>query len=172
MNYRNRQRIWAHAAQIDAVNSLGDFDNEPVVLLRDAEATLPDGEVVTWRGPNNYLEAGLVDAVRTCGKQLSDIAVLTITRTMAERLAGALEAVGIPICLLENYDGTSCDAVKVGTIHRAKGLDFAAVLHPAEPRPPEPLTGPERDRAAIAARRQLVAITRARDYVWIGIREA
>ena len=35
------------AAQIDAVNSLGDFDNEPVVLLRDAEVTLPDGEVVT-----------------------------------------------------------------------------------------------------------------------------
>ncbi|WP_330249313.1 UvrD-helicase domain-containing protein [Nocardia sp. NBC_00565] len=171
VNYRNRQRIWAHAAQIDAVNSLGGFDNEPVVLLRDAEVTLPDGEVVRWHGPNHYLEAGLVDAIRTCGKRLSDIAVLTRTRKMAERLAGALEAVGIPICLLESYDGTSCDAVKVGTVHRAKGLDFAAVLHPTEASPTEPLTGHDRDRAELAARQQLVAITRARDYVWIGIRE-
>ncbi|WP_405165895.1 AAA family ATPase [Nocardia sp. NBC_01499] len=171
VNYRNRQRVWAHAAQVDAVNSLGDFDNEPVVLLRDAEVTLPGGEVVTWRGPNQYLEAGLVDAIHTCGKPLSDIAVLTRTRKMAERIAGALEAAGIPICYLDGYRGTYCGAVKVGTVHRAKGLDFAAVLHPTELNPSGPHTGPDRDRAELAARQRLVAITRARDYVWIGITE-
>lgn len=171
VNYRNRRRVWAHAARIDAVNSLGDFDNEPVVLLQDADVILPDGEVVTWRGPNQYLEAGIVDAIRTCGKPLSDIVILTRTRWMAERLAGALDAAGIPIHSLEGYDGTQRDAVKIGTVHRAKGLDFAAVLHPTEPNPPGKLTGPDRDRAELAARQQLIAITRARDYVWIGIRE-
>ncbi|MFD8248824.1 UvrD-helicase domain-containing protein [Nocardia sp. NPDC059691] len=171
VNYRNRRRVWENAAGIDAVNELGDFDDAPGVPLRDADVTLPDGVVRIWRGPDQYLEAALVDGIRGCGKPLSDIAVLTRTRHEAGRLAGALEAVGIATLPLEDYDGTPRAAVKVGTVHRAKGLDFAAVFHPTWPAGADSRTGAGRERAELAERQKLVAITRARDYAWIGIRD-
>ncbi|WP_063021765.1 UvrD-helicase domain-containing protein [Nocardia niwae] len=164
VNYRNRRRVWENAAGIDAVNELGDFDDAPGVLLRDADVTLPDGVVRIWRGPDHYLEAALVEGIRECGKPLSDIAVLTRTRQEASRLAGALDAVRIATLPLEDYDGTPHAAVKVGTVHRAKGLDFAAVFHPTWSAGPRSRTGADRERAELADRQKLVAITRARDY--------
>ncbi|MEU2178119.1 UvrD-helicase domain-containing protein [Nocardia sp. NPDC019219] len=171
VNYRNRRRVWENAAGIDAVNLLGDFDDAPGVLLRDADVVLPDGVVRIWRGPDHYLEAALVDGIRGCGKPLSDMAVLTRTRQEAARLAGALDAVGIATLPLEDYDGTPQAAVKVGTVHRAKGLDFAAVFHPAWSGGSRSRTGADRERAELADRQKLVAITRARDYAWIGVRD-
>ncbi|MBF6222317.1 DEAD/DEAH box helicase [Nocardia abscessus] len=171
VNYRNRRRVWENAAGIEAVNALGDFDDAPGVLLRDADVALPDGLVHIWRGPDQYLEAALVHGIRGCGKPLSDIAVLTRTRRSADRLAGALDAVGIATLRLEEYDGTPVAAVKVGTVHRAKGLDFAAVFHPTWSRGGRPGAGASRERAELADRQKLVAITRARDYAWVGIRD-
>ncbi|MFG3619001.1 UvrD-helicase domain-containing protein [Nocardia sp. NPDC047654] len=171
VNYRNRRRVWENAAGIDAVNELGDFDDAPGVLLRDADVTLPDGVVRIWRGPDHYLESALVDGIRECGKPLSDIAVLTRTRQEAARLAGALDAVGIATLPLEDYDGTPHPAVKVGTVHRAKGLDFAAVFHPSWSGGAGPRTGASRERAQPAERQKLVAITRARDFAWLGVRD-
>lgn len=171
VNYRNRRRVWENAAGIDAVNELGDFDDAPGVLLRDADVTLPDGMVRIWRGPDHYLESALVDGIRECGKPLSDIAVLTRTRQEAARLAGALDAIGIATLPLEDYDGTPHPAVKVGTVHRAKGLDFAAVFHPSWSGGAGPRTGAGRERARLAERQKLVAITRARDFAWLGIRD-
>ncbi|WP_051174912.1 3'-5' exonuclease [Nocardia exalbida] len=171
VNYRNRRRVWENAAGIDAVNELGDFDDATGVLLRDADVTLPDGVVRIWRGPDHYLEPALVDGIRECGKPLSDIAVLTRTRQEAARLAGALDAVGIATLPLEDYDGTPHPAVKVGTVHRAKGLDFAAVFHPSWSGGAGPRTGASRERAQLAERQKLVAITRARDFAWLGIRD-
>ncbi|NKY30489.1 UvrD-helicase domain-containing protein [Nocardia gamkensis] len=170
VNYRNRRRVWENAAGIDAVNELGDFDDAPGVLLRDADVTLPDGVVRIWRGPDHYLESALVDGIRECGKPLSDIAVLTRTRKEAARLAGALAAVGIAALPLEDYDGTPHPAVKIGTVHRAKGLDFVAVFHPSWSGG-GPRTGASRERARLAERQKLVAITRARDFAWLGIRD-
>ncbi|MFF7942783.1 UvrD-helicase domain-containing protein [Nocardia gamkensis] len=171
VNYRNRRRVWENAAGIDAVNELGDFDDAPGVLLRDADVTLPDGVVRIWRGPDHYLESALVDGIRECGKPLSDIAVLTRTRKEAARLAGALDAVGIATLPLEDYDGTPHPAVKIGTVHRAKGLDFAAIFHPSWSGGAGPRTGASRERARLAERQKLVAITRARDFAWLGIRD-
>ncbi|MEU1548570.1 UvrD-helicase domain-containing protein [Nocardia sp. NPDC005745] len=171
VNYRNRRRVWENAAGIDAVNELGDFDDAPGVLLRDADVTLPDGVVRIWRGPDHYLESALVDGIRECGKPLSDIAVLTRTRQEAARLAGALDAVGIATLPLEDHDGMPHPAVKVGTVHRAKGLDFAAVFHPSWSGGAGPRTGASRERAQSAERQKLVAITRARDFAWLGIRD-
>ncbi|MGY2125217.1 UvrD-helicase domain-containing protein [Nocardia gipuzkoensis] len=171
VNYRNRRRVWENAAGIEAVNALGDFDDAPGVLLRDADVALPDGLVHIWRGPDQYLEAALVHGIRGCGKPLSDIAVLTRTRHSADRLAGALDAVGIATLRLEEYDGIPVAAVKVGTVHRAKGLDFAAVFHPTWSGGTQPGAGASRERAELADRQKLVAITRARDYAWIGVRD-
>ncbi|WP_330232666.1 AAA family ATPase [Nocardia sp. NBC_00508] len=171
VNYRNRRRVWENAAGIDAVNALGDFDGDGGVALRDADVTLPDGAVDIWRGPDQYLESALVTGIHECGKPLSDIAVLTRTNQEVDRLIGALDAVGIATLPLTDFNGTPSAAVKVGTVHRAKGIDFAAVFHPTWSDDDRPRTGASRERAELADRQKLVAITRARDYAWIGIRD-
>ena len=71
---------------------------------------------------------------------------------------------------LENYDGRPVDAVKIGTCHRAKGLDFKHVYlphHDAEIRA-DGESGSARERAELARRQLFVAMTRARDLLWLG----
>jgi superfamily I DNA/RNA helicase len=66
---------------------------------------------------------------------------------------------------LLNYVGLSVPAVKVGTVKRAKGLEFKLVVVPA------PATGQQHsgdERAARDIREHYVAATRARDALWIG----
>jgi superfamily I DNA/RNA helicase len=61
------------------------------------------------------------------------------------------------------YAGISVDAVKVGTIKRAKGLEFKHVLLPRVP--PSLLDSVDRDdeTATIHRRELYVGMTRARD---------
>ena len=61
------------------------------------------------------------------------------------------------------------DAVKVGTVKRAKGLEFKTVLLPrVRPEWIDPAEGD--DEAHIIHRRELyVAMTRARDELWVGV---
>ncbi|MBW4033535.1 MAG: UvrD-helicase domain-containing protein [Acidobacteria bacterium] len=104
-----------------------------------------------------------------------DIAVLTLYSWHAQEAAEVLEAAGIPVIQLEKYDGTPIDAVKVGTIKRAKGLEFTEVLVARTPAHlVEPAVTPDADDAALERRalqrRELyVAMTRARDGLWVGV---
>ncbi|MBX0301114.1 hypothetical protein K2F54_14155 [Cryobacterium sp. 1639] len=82
---------------------------------------------------------------------------------------------GLPICSAQIYDGSITDAVKVGTIKRAKGLEFKQVLLPwvAERLMSPGIAGPEWTDSQIERderdRRELfVGVTRARDGVWVG----
>jgi len=82
---------------------------------------------------------------------------------------------GIPVSELTDYDGSSTDAVKVGTIKRAKGLEFKQVLLPwiSERLMSPAITGAEWTDSQIESderdRRELfVGVTRARDGVWVG----
>ena len=107
---------------------------------------------------------------------LGDIAVLTLRNTDRQRLLRLLGRYGVPVIDLQGYRGATIDRVKVGTYHRAKGLEFKAVLLPmwnqvsldreAEPGCEIDATGGERrerDRRAL-----FVAMTRARDELWLG----
>lgn len=72
---------------------------------------------------------------------------------------------------LEKYDGRTVAAVKVGTIKRAKGLEFKHVL---VARTPARLVGPSAvngagERAELEQRELYVAMTRARDGLWVGV---
>ncbi|MEU5408689.1 3'-5' exonuclease [Nocardia asteroides] len=69
------------------------------------------------------------------------------------------------------YDGTQTTDIKVGTIHRAKGMDFTAVflLTKQPPTNLADLTPAARDQAELQARQHLVAASRARDYLWVGL---
>ena len=62
------------------------------------------------------------------GSALGDVAVLSSTLRSVAELRAALEAVGIATIDLEKYDDRVVDAVKVGTIKRAKGLEFKSVV--------------------------------------------
>ncbi|MEV6334124.1 3'-5' exonuclease [Nocardia vinacea] len=109
-------------------------------------------------------------AIRALGAPNGHVAVITRTNTEASRFLRVLKAARIPIQLLEDYDGSYVDAVKVGTVQRAKGLEFPAVFRPVLPgERPRRRTASQQDTDELAARRQLVAVTRARDYLWLGI---
>lgn len=66
------------------------------------------------------------------------------------------------------------DAVKVGTVKRAKGLEFKHVLVPdARPGLVDGSAAPEdegeRERWELELRELYVAVTRARDGLWVGV---
>ncbi|WP_433634853.1 hypothetical protein [Nocardia sp. CA-120079] len=142
----------------------------PGVTLRDARGVLDGGHVDEWAGPDDQLDTALITAIHALDAPNGHLAVITRTNTEANRFLRVLKAASIPIQLLEDYDGTYVDVLKVGTVQRAKGLEFPAVFRPVLPgERPRRRTASQQDTDELAARRQLVAVTRARDYLWLGI---
>lgn len=93
---------------------------------------------------------------------------------MVDQVADNLRTRGIEVQELDRYDGRPHEAVKVGTYHRGKGLEFKAVFLPGLskgvfPRPPRDQQGPEEAEEAreLAISQLFVAMTRARDLLVI-----
>ncbi|MFE2959515.1 3'-5' exonuclease [Nocardia tengchongensis] len=168
-NYRNRAAVLKYAKRIDAGNSVDDLDRAPGFALCDAEVVLSSGTAKSETLPRREAYARLVQAIKDSGLPLSAIAVILNTHDEINRAREALCRAGIPTVLLDTFDGTA-QAVNIGTIHRAKGMDFGAVFHltDAPKTTATAFTGADRDRAELAARQRMVALTRARDYIWIG----
>lgn len=104
-----------------------------------------------------------------------DLGVLTATNQQADEVTAASRAAGIPVVSLQRYDGRTVDAVKVGTIKRAKGLEFKQVLlaHVRGRLLAEQAGEPseaDRERRALDRRELYVGMTRARDGLWVGVR--
>ncbi|GAA5041978.1 UvrD-helicase domain-containing protein [Nocardia callitridis] len=169
-NYRNRKAVHDYAKQVDATNSVDDLDGAPGFVLRDTEVVLPGGIATSHTFPRREAHTQLVQAITDSNLPWSDIAVITTTNSQATRFTAALRRADIPTVSLERFDGTQRDVVKVGTVHRAKGMDFPAVFHVTEAptAPVAELTGGQRDRAELTGRQTMVALTRARDYIWVG----
>ncbi|WP_280307503.1 UvrD-helicase domain-containing protein [Nocardia neocaledoniensis] len=171
-NYRNRRAIVEFAAALPGAASIRDLEPEEGHLLARAEAALPGGRVDHWAGPSDDLPGAVIAQIgrlRAEGVPDEDIAIITMTTLEADRLLLALKRGGIPTQNMEQFHGADDEAgVKVGNVYRAKGLDFRAVIHPfAEPAPPT--TDAERERHELTMRQQFVAVTRARDFVWLGV---
>jgi superfamily I DNA/RNA helicase len=85
------------------------------------------------------------------------------------RCTAELRRAGIPTLQLEHYEGTPDDKLKIGTVHRAKGLDFQAVLvvRFADSLPQG--SAAEQETRELRERQHLVAATRARDHLWWGV---
>ncbi|MFJ2747381.1 3'-5' exonuclease [Streptomyces sp. NPDC087297] len=94
-----------------------------------------------------------------------------------------LTQTGLAVCQLEHYDGRAVDAVKLGTYRRAKGLEFKNVFLPqhdtvfAKGTPAETPAGTRggtetpqtaREREELRRSQLFVAMTRARDLLWLG----
>lgn len=173
-NYRNTAQILEFAASqiagLDVTDIEGVVDAAPTAVR---SGTAPSLERFRTR---RELDDGLVSRIRSAvaevGTGLGDLAVLSLDWRGVRASERALTAAGIPWTKLDDYDGTVTDAVKVGTIKRAKGLEFKHVLLAGMPSvlldgvvPAEPS---RLERYELERRELYVAMTRARDGLWVG----
>lgn len=106
------------------------------------------------------------------GLEPGDIAVFTRTNQLAEEVAAALSAEQIPVLRLGREATLTEPGVRIGSMHRAKGLEFKAVLvagvstsYLPHPRSLQNVTDPKDQEEVVEQERRLlyVAMTRARD---------
>ncbi len=146
----------------------------------DGEEGRVDDGLVALRSftDNQFLSIGVemeIDRLVTQGAGSGDIAVLVPTNKLVDEWMGVLKTLERPAIRLSSYEGRTTHHVKVGTYHRAKGLEFKHVLMPAV----DSLTAQDArrsgeddadfaERTALNRRRIYVAMTRARDSLWLG----
>jgi superfamily I DNA/RNA helicase len=176
-NYRNTVEIADFALSLVAGDEFLDIEGTPSTADVTSEVVRhgvrPKATRLTSRAGH---DSSLIEHVRSLlltGVHLGDIAILTPTNHAAGDVSKALADAGLKSIELLAYDGKPIEAIKVGTIKRAKGLEFKQVLVVrTPPRLLEP--GPISEDTAETERRELdrrelyVAMTRARDGLWVG----
>lgn len=177
LNYRNTVEIQEFANALIAESEFTDIDDSIASLLEAAAREAPGdfgrhGAVpVSERfGSRAEHDRALVERVRSAAREpgvgLGDVAILCDTNHEADRARALLAQAGLGSMSLLDYEGLPTEAVKVGTISRAKGLEFKVVLLPWTPAA-SPAVGEE--RAARRLRERYVGATRARDLLWVGV---
>uniref|UniRef100_UPI00066DAF93 UvrD-helicase domain-containing protein n=1 Tax=Streptomyces sp. SBT349 TaxID=1580539 RepID=UPI00066DAF93 len=173
-NYRNTRQVIEAALAVVADDAFEDIDELRTPGRRDVDLIHHDGGVVRVSRPtaadhDRAFLAALHERASDGG--WAGIAVLCPTRRAVGDYQRLLRGAHIPTCLLDHYKGTPVDAVKLGTYRRAKGLEFAHVLLPRhdvllhETTPDADVT---HERRELARRQLFVAMTRARDTLWLG----
>ncbi|WP_262366430.1 UvrD-helicase domain-containing protein, partial [Streptomyces sp. WAC05950] len=172
-NYRNSKQILDAALAVVADDAFEDIDGERTPGRRDVDLTFHDGNVVRVAAPTaDAHDRELVGALRALpAGALADTALLSPSRRALEHYQRLLTRAEIPVCQLEQYDGHPVDAVKLGTYRRAKGLEFKNVLLPRYDDGSTDATADTdtaRERAELRRSQLFVAMTRARDLLWLG----
>jgi hypothetical protein len=176
-NYRNTYEIVEFASSLVAGDEFVDIEGS-ISMADAAGEILRHGPAPTITRFDSTLlhDRSLVEhvlSVRAGGTGFGDVGVLALTNWQAGHMAKALNTAGIPTVELTAYSGRSVDAVKVGTVHRAKGLEFKQVL--VARTPPALIDSAHAADDASGERRELdrralyVAMTRARDGLWVGV---
>ncbi|WIB61436.1 3'-5' exonuclease [Curtobacterium sp. MCLR17_007] len=119
------------------------------------------------------LLARVEEVLRLVGTGRGDVGILTATNPQADKVKAVLDAANVPSVSLKHYAGKSSDMVRVGTIKRAKGLEFKQVLLPHVPAKlladaPDTESVAARERRELDRRELYVGMTRARDGLWVG----
>jgi superfamily I DNA/RNA helicase len=114
-------------------------------------------------------DRAVLAALRDAGCAIADVGILCFTTQAVRDVRRALDAAGIPSVDLAEYAGQPVDAVKVGTVKRAKGLEFAAVLLCRVPPDLIDAADDVDERQVIRRRELYVGMTRARDSLWLGV---
>jgi superfamily I DNA/RNA helicase len=117
----------------------------------------------------------LAEVLRLIGTGYGDVGILMATNRQADDVQGVLRDAGIPVIMLDAYSGRTSDAVRVGTVKRAKGLEFKQVLLAHVDRgmvdgAPAESSESDRERRERGRRELYVGMTRARDGLWVGVR--
>ncbi|WP_405803712.1 UvrD-helicase domain-containing protein [Streptomyces sp. NBC_01187] len=172
-NYRNSKEILDTALALVADDAFDDIDGSRTSGRRDVDLTYREGHVVRLvkRSVTEH-DRELLDALRQLPPTaLGDAAVLCPSKRAIGHYQRLLVQAGIPTCLLEHYDGSHVEGVKLGSYRRAKGLEFKQVYlpqHDAALSPETPASDASRERAELARSQLFVAMTRARDVLWLG----
>ena len=178
VNYRNTAQILDFAGSLVDGDEFADIEGTARRGDTPETVTRTGSDPVLWEGSPSDGAAALAERVRQVldetGIAPSDIGVLSPTHTGVTSAVRALTAAGIATVNLAGYEGEAVSAVKVGTVKRAKGLEFKQVLVCGVP---QSLVSGERPRGGDADderwerdRRELfVAMTRARDGLWVGL---
>ena len=178
INYRNTAQILAVASRLVVGDEFADIEGAPA--RGDVPATVPRSGVepvivqcAGWSERDRLLVDRVREVTREVGTGPGDVGVLCLTTRGVSAVSAALHAAGLPVVALADYDGVPVDAVKVGTVKRAKGLEFKQVLMADVPleaigggAPPE--DGAERERWELRRRELYVGMTRACDGLWVG----
>lgn len=175
-NYRNTSEIYSAAIGVTGGDAIEDLDEqyqrseEPAEIGRSGApveliaATTFEAEVeaLVSRARDLVDRDGLVGP--------GDIGICCATNHQAKAVRRAVAATGFATQDLKDYDGTPNSCVKVGTHHRAKGLEFKVVFLPGLsddefPRPAPAGMGEQEyaDQLSLQMSALFVAMTRARD---------
>ncbi|MGV9365968.1 UvrD-helicase domain-containing protein [Amycolatopsis sp. NPDC003731] len=169
VNYRNRTEVLAFAQRFDARNEVDDLDGASGIALKNAEAGNTGGTAVSWRGTEADLAAELTRRIAGLNAPLGQTALIVFQRQDLVRCRRILREAGIPVLSLDDYSGAPDEHLKVGTVHRAKGLDFQAVLVVEFPARAGESGAAAEEASELRDRQRLVAATRARDFLWWGV---
>ncbi|WP_110945464.1 nuclease-related domain-containing DEAD/DEAH box helicase [Streptomyces avicenniae] len=177
-NYRNSREVLETALAVVADDSFEDIDGLRTPGRRDVDLTYHDGQVIRVSKPTRAEhDQALLNALAALPPPArADAAVLCPSMRAIGHYQRLLQRAGVPVCLLERYDGHPVEAVKLGSYRRAKGLEFKHVYLPEHdaalangPRPPvTEASETERERDELSRSQLFVAMTRARDTLWLG----
>ncbi|RMI39265.1 nuclease-related domain-containing DEAD/DEAH box helicase [Streptomyces triticirhizae] len=175
-NYRNGHEILRTAMAVVAEDTFEDIDGERTPGRREVDLEYRDGAVVRVVAPSaGEQDRELLDALRALApEELADAALLCASKRSIDHYQRLLARAGVPVCPLEGYAGSAVPGVKLGSYRRAKGLEFKRVYLPHHDEGTVPAGGDgepseaDRERAELARGQLFVAMTRARDLLWLG----
>jgi superfamily I DNA/RNA helicase len=183
-NYRNTRQVLEAALDVVRDQPYDDGDETPepggsreVEAIRDGPAPARNG--FDDIDDHNLALAADIEGAVDAGCGPGDVAILVPTNKMVTEYASAISAIGLTTQKLDQYEGRPNAHVKVGTYQRAKGLEFKRVYLPrldvaglGEKRRQGEDDETYAERIALLRRQLFVAMTRARDALWLGwIRE-
>ncbi|KAB8163730.1 AAA family ATPase [Streptomyces sp. 3MP-14] len=174
-NYRNGHEILRAAMAVVADDTFEDIDGERTPGRREVDLEYRDGAVVRVVAPSpGEQDRELLDALRALTPdELADAALLCASKRAIDHYQRLLARAGVPVCPLEGYAGSAVPGVKLGSYRRAKGLEFKRVFLPHHDEGTVPAgdgepSDADRERAELARGQLFVAMTRARDLLWLG----
>ncbi|TMQ95899.1 NERD nuclease [Actinomadura soli] len=179
-NYRNAATILETALELVSGDPFDDLEGPSPNGRRTVDATYHDGLVLRVDAADaadhdRRLIAAINDLTAPDGtSSLAGAAVLCRSRRDIDHYHRCLSRAGIPVLRLERYDGRPVEAVKLGTYRRAKGLEFKQVFLPHHDADVNaaitdaPADPAGQERSELARRQLFVAMTRARDLLWLG----
>ncbi|MEU0948846.1 UvrD-helicase domain-containing protein [Streptomyces canus] len=172
-NYRNAKQILDTAIAVVAEDAFEDIDGTRTPGHREVDLTYREGQVLHCVNPTlTEHDQTLVEALLALSPaEQGDAAVLCPSIRAISHYQRLLTRADLSVCLLEHYDGHPVPAVKLGTYRRAKGLEFKRVYLPRHDETITSRSGSaetETERRQLARSQLFVAMTRARDLLWLG----